>query len=207
MELILARHGESKANILNVFSNTGYKHGLTKRGKDQTYNLAKRLGSSFKSIDLIYCSPLKRAVETTRILAGYFKISYKVSSFLVEFSVGELEGKSDTDSWRQYDQLWAEWFESNNWDASLTGGESLNQIIKRMKDFFDKVRIDKTKHGYQRILAIGHGGTILSIIPHLVENLTVDFLSEYRMNNSDFIVLDVTDTAIYSKSIHFERKI
>ncbi|MFX1536406.1 MAG: histidine phosphatase family protein, partial [Promethearchaeota archaeon] len=97
--------------------------------------------------------------------------------------------------------------ESNNWDASLTEGESLNQIIKRIKDFFDKVRMDKTMHGYQRILAISHGGTILSVLPHLVENLTVDFLSEYRMENSDFIVLDVTDSAIYSKSIHFERKI
>jgi broad specificity phosphatase PhoE len=33
MRLYFVRHGESKANLLEIFSNRGLKHGLTERGR------------------------------------------------------------------------------------------------------------------------------------------------------------------------------
>jgi broad specificity phosphatase PhoE len=43
MRIYFVRHGESEANLLNVFSNTGVKHPLTARGLAQVEALAERL--------------------------------------------------------------------------------------------------------------------------------------------------------------------
>ena len=40
MRIYFARHGESEANLLHVFSNRGVKHGLTARGRAQAETLA-----------------------------------------------------------------------------------------------------------------------------------------------------------------------
>jgi len=36
MRLNFVRHGESQANLLEIFSNRGLKHGLTERGRVPT---------------------------------------------------------------------------------------------------------------------------------------------------------------------------
>ena len=64
-KLILVRHGESELNIENIF----FGHldpKLTKKGENQ----AKKTKEVFSTINYknIYSSPLKRAVETAKII-------------------------------------------------------------------------------------------------------------------------------------------
>jgi len=97
---------------MNIFSNTGYKYGLTDKGIAQVKSLAKILKRNYPIIDKIYSSPLKRAVETAKILSSEIGVCYNIDSRLVEFSVGYLEGKKDSESWTDFMNLWKEWFEN-----------------------------------------------------------------------------------------------
>ena len=46
MLVYFVRHGESEANVLNVFSNRGTKHPLTSRGREQVEMLAGKLADA-----------------------------------------------------------------------------------------------------------------------------------------------------------------
>ncbi|NMF56882.1 histidine phosphatase family protein [Pseudanabaena yagii] len=59
LKLYFVRHGESIANLLHEFSNTGCKHPLTENGINQAKLLADQL--SGLQITQIYSSPILRA--------------------------------------------------------------------------------------------------------------------------------------------------
>jgi broad specificity phosphatase PhoE len=196
LEIIFIRHGESEANVKNIFSNTGYKHGLTDRGIMQVESLVERLKNSYSSFDEIYCSPLRRAVETAGILGKNIGIKPEIDSRLIEFSVGELEGESDSKSWILFMNLWREWFENDNHDASLPGGESLSQIIHRLRKFLDYVILRPLDTSNMRIITVSHGGVLMSSLPFLVSNLNTDFRKLFQMNPTDYINVKITNSEI-----------
>jgi len=43
MRIVFARHGESEANLVGLFSNRGWKHPLTPHGRQQALELANHL--------------------------------------------------------------------------------------------------------------------------------------------------------------------
>ena len=187
MEIILVRHGESEANVLNVFSNTGFKHGLTVRGFEQVHELVQKLDHYASRIETIYMSPLKRAFETAEIISEELDVPFQVEEDLKEFSVGVLEGRSDEEGWAQFSELWAQWFRDEDYDARIDGGESLNEISARMQGLIRRLM---SSHGNDStVLLIGHGGTILAALPSIARNVDSEFLKKYRMGNTDFYVL------------------
>ena len=90
MILYLARHGQSEANVLRVFSNGLNKHGLTELGRTQAEQLAQRMAGY--SIKRMFTSPILRAVQTAEILSQRLGIGFQVEPALSEFSVGSWEG-------------------------------------------------------------------------------------------------------------------
>ena len=71
MNLILVRHAECQGNIENRLSGiTDFE--LTKNGKEQIQHLGLELKN--ERIDIIYSSPLKRAIETAQAIAKYCNI-------------------------------------------------------------------------------------------------------------------------------------
>ena len=66
MKLYFVRHGESTANLLREFSNSGFKHPLTEAGVEQARLVAHSL--SGLQVERIYSSPVMRAVQTAQIL-------------------------------------------------------------------------------------------------------------------------------------------
>ena len=92
MRVILARHGESTANTLRVFSNQQAPHPLTEKGRAQALELAQRLeGIPFTRI---YSSPILRAIETTHVVCEYLGRDFVIADAISEFAVGEFEGRS-----------------------------------------------------------------------------------------------------------------
>ena len=84
------RHGESTANVERVFSNRGWKHPLTNKGKEQARQAAENI-SGF-DINQIYTSPIQRAFETAEIVATLLGISLEIVPALREWDVGIYEG-------------------------------------------------------------------------------------------------------------------
>lgn len=196
LTLILARHGESEANTQNILANTGFQFGLTSRGRVDAKNLAAHVADRFPNITQIYTSPLKRAVETAQIVSDDFQVSFEVNTNLIEFNVGELEGRSDEASWAEFRTLWERWFQDGDADAALNGGESLRQITRRLEAFFRWVRIEPRSHEGGSILVVGHGGTFTAALSQIVEGLSPEFWLRHRFRNADYLELRLEESAI-----------
>src|SRR3979411_1519126 len=94
MQLYFVRHGESEANVRQVFSNSDRDtaFGLTDLGRAQVEDLAARLaGVPFAAF---YCSPVLRARQSADIVAARLGIDYVIAPAIAEYEVGQLEGKS-----------------------------------------------------------------------------------------------------------------
>lgn len=95
--LYLVRHGQTQANVDVVFSGGRSDVPLTKVGREQAYAEGERILREHIAIDRIITSPVKRAIHTAEIIAAVIGIEQediKTDKRLVEYDLGELDGKS-----------------------------------------------------------------------------------------------------------------
>ena len=104
MNLILLRHGQSTWNLENRF--TGWKDvSLTKTGVEEAKYSGKIILENQFNIQSIYTSLLKRATETTNIVAqiiNYPKSQIKNDWRLNERHYGALEGLNKSETAKTY---------------------------------------------------------------------------------------------------------
>jgi len=182
-KIYFVRHGESEANLLREISNRGFKHGLTERGIQQAEQLARELRRV--PFARIYTSPIKRAFQTAEILSQVLKIPLEITPALREFDCGELEGKSDPESWAIFDQVVEQWQEGN-WAAHIPGGESHIDIQTRFIPFIEALI---QKYARENILLVGHGGTYRCMFPLVVTNLDLTTLSNLNIQHTMPIIV------------------
>lgn len=125
LELYLIRHGATE------WSENGRHTGttdlsLTDLGKKQSELLKKRLAQ--EKFSKIFCSPLKRALETCK-LCGYDPM---INPDLREWNYGEYEGLT-TQQIREKNPTW------NIFENGAPGGESPQQIASRAHHFLHQI--------------------------------------------------------------------
>jgi len=174
---------------MNVFSNTGYQHGLTPKGKQQALSVLKQIQRLGIHPTAIYSSPLKRAVETAEIIAQGFSLPYVKTPELIEFSVGVLEGKASEDDWYQFKLLWDEWFLNENDAYRIQEGESLTDVVTRVQSFLNHLK--QTYQPEDTIILIGHGGTYKAILPFLDEKVSRKSLRDMWLKHTDMVKIDM----------------
>ena len=91
------RHGESEANLRNVFAGQKDDSILTEKGRSQAKSTAQAIKNSGLKIDKIVFSPLKRTTETAKIIAN--ELNFDVSKMnsdarIIEYDMGSLTGKT-----------------------------------------------------------------------------------------------------------------
>ncbi len=169
MKLYFARHGESEANVQQVFWNQPEGYGLTDKGREQTRALGDNLaGVAFVAL---YCSPVLRAVQTARIVGRLMGLTPEVADGLREWHTGILEGQKCT---KETEALhwWvtAQWMKHGNHDARIDGGESYNDIAARFMPLID--RLEETYCSTDaNVLLISHAGTLTCMLPLLLSNV------------------------------------
>src|SRR5688572_30206547 len=107
MQFYFVRHGESEANVLRVFSNRDLPHALTPKGRQQAETLAASLAD--RSVRHVYTSPIRRAIESTNILAHSLGLAFTIADELREYDCGVLEGTGDEAGWTLYDSVLKSW--------------------------------------------------------------------------------------------------
>lgn len=187
--IYFVRHGESEANILEIYYNRGNKYGLTKKGISQVQKLAKKLRNV--KFDKIYSSPLRRTIETADILSKEFKIPYTRSSLIVEYYTGVFEGKSKVENGgiRNKEHLNNEklWFLDELFNKRIKGGESYNDIKKRFLKFYNE-KLLKLDLENKNILIISHAGFLKCALPLVFENINLSFVYKNDIHPTDCIV-------------------
>jgi broad specificity phosphatase PhoE len=175
MKIIFARHGESQANILHVISNSGLKHPLTQKGREQAAALAEKLQSH--CITHIYSSPVLRAIETSVIVANQLGVEYEVNEALREYSMGNLEGRSDDAAWKDWKDLFDAWSKHQRYDQKVEGGETFHNVRNRFVPFIESF-IEKYKNTDSTLLCVAHGGLYWMMLPIILKNIDTTFIHQ-----------------------------
>jgi len=126
-EIILVRHGETEWNVEEVFRGR-IDIELNQTGIKQAKLLAEYLADL--KIDAIYSSPLRRALKTAELIAGYHKLDVEIVPELIDMDFGKWQGLSLQEVRDKYKELYAEWV-SHPDKVKIPAGESLDGVRKR----------------------------------------------------------------------------
>jgi 2,3-bisphosphoglycerate-dependent phosphoglycerate mutase len=190
MKLYFVRHTESEANVKRIYSNRDLPHPLTERGRKQAQALARNLKG--QGIQVLYNSPIPRAVETAEILSAVLEIPHQTTAALREFDCGVIEGKSYDKGAARYEKVLRDWMELTYWESSIEGGESYLDMKDRFLPFIDGL---VEEHGDTRtnIALVGHGGLYRCMLPLILENVPVTFAMEHTLDFTQAIIAEPRD--------------
>lgn len=190
MKIYLVRHGQSTANQEKVMA--GHNDVLlTEKGKEQANIIADKLKDI--PIDVIYSSPLNRALETANIINSKRKkiLPIKVTNELIEVDYGIYEGVSKSNF--DYKKFW-NYLDENNLNNFFSFAWPIIRFI------YGEVL---TKNYGKDILLVTHGG-----VSKVVELILGDYslsptkIGEYLPNNSELLTYDLSE----NNSCYFHNK-
>ena len=151
MKLIVIRHGESEADLLDVHEGRA-DFALTERGHRQAESMAEYISKSF-SISKIYASTLKRAKQTAAHLSEKTGISVIYDGDLMEFNNGLLAGLPRAVVKEKYPDI-----PDLPLDKAVYGQESQIEFRKRAETVLEKIIRESGED--ETVAVFSHGGTI-----------------------------------------------
>jgi broad specificity phosphatase PhoE len=149
IEIILARHGETDWNASEIFRGRA-DVPLNEAGRKQAEMLGEHLGR--EEIDLIYSSPLKRAIETAKSIAHHHNLQVNPVENLNDFHFGDWQGLSRREIAEKYPELYRDWLDTPE-QVRIPGGESLEDVRCRAVPFVEDAIM---RCGEGRIVFVSH---------------------------------------------------
>jgi broad specificity phosphatase PhoE len=150
--LYLLRHGATEANLARPPWLQGRRVDapLARLGVRQAE--ATRDFLAIRPIDVCYCSPLLRAIQTATIVAAPHGLSPQPLEDLTECDVGTWEGL-DWQAIRYFDAEGYRHFMANPATFGYPGGESFADVHRRVSVALERLL---TQHAGHAILVVGH---------------------------------------------------
>jgi broad specificity phosphatase PhoE len=133
--LILIRHGETDWNVEGRYQGQA-DPPLNQRGLAQARQLAQKLRGV--GLDVLYSSPLRRALQTARILAEALDVPLHTEPRLMEIHQGEWQTLLYTEIAAHYPELFDRW-QTEPWTVTLPGGENIAQVQERVYAAVDEI--------------------------------------------------------------------
>ena len=155
-EIYIFRHGETNWNIENKIRGTFEDESLkfTNKGIEQVNKIAIALKKN--EIEYIYSSDLIRTRRTVELANNDLKIPVSFHKELRAWDVGIFQGKPLSDFLNHPEGKEA----ITNYNKVVTGGESINQVRRRIIYFLEKYLINTP---YKKIAIITHGATMSNL--------------------------------------------
>ena len=133
VEIILVRHGETDLNAGEIFRGL-VDAELNDIGLQQAELLAEYLAG--EKIDIIYSSPLKRAVKTAETIARHQALEVNVVQNLIDIDYGEWQGLPLIEIMEKYPELYRDWMDTPE-QVRIPGGECLEDVRARAMPFVE----------------------------------------------------------------------
>lgn len=153
MRLLLIRHGESEADILNVHEGRADLE-LTERGHHQAERMSIYAAQNY-TIDRIYHSTLKRAVQTAVHLSEATKAPLTADEHLMEFNNGLLAGVGYDEARERFP------FIRVPLHSSVYEQESMLMFRYRAEYMLSKLLSENSEDS--TVAAVSHGGMIVQL--------------------------------------------
>lgn len=191
MHLYVVRHGETWANAEQRYLGS-LDPGLTELGQQQAEALGEYLP---KNLYALVVSPRIRATETASILNEGLKLPVEIMACFRERDVGVFEGLTQAEAREQYPQLWSQII-TRRWDAGPTGGESISDVVKRVRDGLVEL---ESKYSSKTVLLVAHG-FVAKVIRALAKGDFSDFY-DWQLSNGNMLVLERFEIPMFDTDI------
>jgi broad specificity phosphatase PhoE len=179
--ILLLRHAETTAP--DRFHGCESDVGLSVRGIGQADEVAPDIRR--RKPAAIYCSGLRRAVQTAGLIARNILPEPVVIEALHERRIGPLSNTPRAETWPIYEETRRRWM-AGELDATHEGGESFAAIRDRVVPIFVELA---ERHRGQTIAVVAHGVVIrvalCSLVeglgPHRFGDLPIDYVRIYEL--------------------------
>ena len=156
MKIYLTRHGQTDWNVEHRPQGKADIE-LNRKGEEQARIVAKeKLNNTY--IDLIICSPLKRAKRTAEIINTDRNIPIIYDERISERDFGEFEGKT-IDEIKNETKFQGFW--NYEYNIQYKKAENIQKFFNRVYEFLDET---KEKYRDKNILLVAHGGVSVPVI-------------------------------------------
>ena len=171
--IYLVRHGKTDKNKANVLQGRS-DQPLNAEGIKEAEDAAKKLGSI--KFSHVYSSPLRRAVETAKILAPGFEPT--LDERLIEMDYGPYEGADLKNPSPELLKFFADFV--NN--PAPPGMESLKCVVSRLGSFIEDIR-----HLSGNILISTHAIAMKGALEYLTPESNGSYWSRYIGNCAIYV--------------------
>lgn len=172
MRIYSTRHGQTGFNLDNRICGVS-DINLTYNGLEQAKNLAREI-RMFGDIDVIICSPLKRAKQTAQVVSDAVGIPFVTDERLTEWDYGKYEGM----------ERHAEGFAQSKVEFGCKmgkTGESLLELAHRVYGFLDEII---NTYENENVLLVSHGG-VCRVIETYFHDMTKEEFLNFFMGNCE----------------------
>jgi probable phosphomutase (TIGR03848 family) len=190
--LLLIRHGMNDYVGRALAGWTPGVH-LNEEGRRQAQALAVRLAGV--PIDVIYSSPLERAVETAEPVAERLGLAIKLCDEFGEFRFGSWTGQT----FKSLEEL-PEWKQFNTFRSGTRppGGELMVEVQQRMVSALEQLRHE---HKDKIVAVFTHADAIRATLGHYA-GISIEHCLKLDINPASVSVLKVNDWGVRVSQIN-----
>lgn len=205
MELILIRHGQTIANLLDALDTAYPGAPLNARGHHQAEGIVETWRELSLGVpDVIVASPLTRTRQSARPLAAHFGLPVRTDSRLREVRAGDLEMLSRLDAPAAYLAVIASWVHGEI-DRRMPGGEAGGQVIGRVDSL---VRDLAATYGEEaRVVLVSHGGLTRLYSAARLEGITPELVMSQPVRNCALTVATGSPTTGWRARIYSSQPV
>ncbi|GLZ43116.1 histidine phosphatase family protein [Actinokineospora sp. NBRC 105648] len=182
--LILARHGETPANVRHELDSRPPGPPLTEMGRRQADALAERLAG--EPVVGVYASVAVRAQETAEPVAKRHGLSVEVVEGIHEIQCGDLEGRSDADALRAFGEVYTRWTEGDL-AATIPGGDNGELLRARYLPAIERIL---ACHDDGLVVVVSHGGVIRLAAEWMADNVGPQLAYAQLLPNTGHVLLE-----------------
>jgi broad specificity phosphatase PhoE len=191
------RHGATRANVRepNVLQGSRSTSALIRRGQEQARAAARTLQVFQPS--RIYCSPLRRARQTARLIAAGLGLPLAVEEALAEVDTGRWTGLS----WPEIQRRWPTAYRAFREDAErhgYLGGENLAQVRDRV---LPAVEALVARHPGERLVVVAHGVGNRVLLAHWL-GLPLRYARRLPQENGAFNLVEFRGTTAQVRTLN-----
>ncbi|GGV10808.1 histidine phosphatase family protein [Lactobacillus acetotolerans] len=169
MEIVFVRHGQTDLNKSNCIQGASVNQSLNEEGRKYAEKAAKNFDST--KFNVVYSSPLNRAVETAKIFTKGKK-DIILDKRLIEFDFGEWDGLPLDELKSKYPDTVDPWGKvAKSYIKYAPHGESYEHLDQRCGEFLDEMA---KKYPNGKVLVVCHGRLIRMMAAHYLANGDMD---------------------------------
>ena len=174
MIVYVARHGKTDENERDLMTGQSDNARLVEEGRQHALNLADFLDG--KGVEVIFSSPLTRAIDTAKPVSDRLKIPTQPDKRLMEMDFGTCDGKTIEESMIHVQRR------ERDLSYRFPGGESYEDVLARVDSFLN----DLYSKRLRTVLLMGHGGVNRAVLARLTQVVIIEpkRLTKIGINNS-----------------------